>query len=146
MMTYTFPRIGAAVGMRVQDYYPQGKRFWVRLHEKGGKQHEMPVHHKLEVYLDEYIAAAGIADDEKGAPLPHRDRQDRHADDEPDAQDRRVSDDPPSHRRGGLQGQAGLPYLPRDRPYYKLSSGVCRDFGRRMDNHGKSNRRTADAV
>jgi integrase/recombinase XerD len=66
MMTYTFARIGAVVGMRVQDYYPQGKRFWVRLHEKGGKQHEMPVHHKLEVYLDEYIAAAGIADDEKG--------------------------------------------------------------------------------
>jgi site-specific recombinase XerD len=66
MMTYTFARIGAVVAMRVRDYYPQGKRSWVRLHEKGGKQHEMPVHHKLEIYLDEYIAAAGITDDEKG--------------------------------------------------------------------------------
>jgi integrase/recombinase XerD len=66
MMTYSFARIGAVVGMRVEDYYPQGKRTWVRLHEKGGKQHEMPVHHKLEIFLDEYIAAAGIADDDKG--------------------------------------------------------------------------------
>ena len=66
MMTYTFARISAVVGMRVEDYYPQGKRTWVRLQEKGGKQHEMPVHHKLEVFLDEYIAAAGIGDDDKG--------------------------------------------------------------------------------
>jgi integrase/recombinase XerD len=66
MMTYSFARIGAVVGMRVEDYYPQGKRTWVRLHEKGGKQHEMPVHHKLEIFLDEYIAAAGIADDDNG--------------------------------------------------------------------------------
>ena len=50
MMTYSFARIGAVVGMRVEDYYPQGKRTWVRLHEKGGKQHEMPVHHKLEAF------------------------------------------------------------------------------------------------
>ena len=66
MMTYTFARIGAVVGMRVEDYFPRGKRFYVRLHEKGGKQHEMPVHHKLEEYLDEYIRAAGIGEDERG--------------------------------------------------------------------------------
>jgi hypothetical protein len=28
--------------------------------EKGNKVHEMPAHHKLEQYLDEYLAAAGI--------------------------------------------------------------------------------------
>ena len=44
---------------------PNGKRWWVRLHEKGGKRHEMPAHHKLEAYLDEYLAAAGIRDDGK---------------------------------------------------------------------------------
>ena len=38
----------------------------MRLHEKGGKQHEMPVHHKLEEFLDAYIKASGIADDERG--------------------------------------------------------------------------------
>jgi hypothetical protein len=25
----------------------QGRRGWVRLHEKGGKEHEMPTHHNL---------------------------------------------------------------------------------------------------
>ena len=40
----------------------------VRLHEKGGKEHEVPCHHNLERYLDEYIAAAGIAED-PDAPL-----------------------------------------------------------------------------
>jgi integrase len=61
-----FARIGAVVAMRVKDYYPNGKRWWVRLHEKGGKRHEMPAHHKLEAFIDEYLAAAGIRDDDKG--------------------------------------------------------------------------------
>src|SRR5713226_3018833 len=63
-----FARIGAVVTMRVEDYYPQGKRWWVRLHEKGGKRHEMPAHHTLEAYLDAYIEAAGIRDHGK-SPL-----------------------------------------------------------------------------
>jgi hypothetical protein len=37
-MTFAFARIGAAVAMRVEDHYPKGKRWWVRLHEKGGKR------------------------------------------------------------------------------------------------------------
>jgi hypothetical protein len=65
VMTYAFARIGAVVGMRVEDYYPAGKRWWVRLHEKGGKRHEMPTHHKLEAFIDEYLAAAGIREDGK---------------------------------------------------------------------------------
>jgi integrase len=38
----------------------------VRLHEKGGKEHEVPCRHNLERYLDAYIAAAGIARDPEG--------------------------------------------------------------------------------
>ncbi len=49
----------------MRDYFVQGRRGWVRLHEKGGKEHEVPCHHNLEQYLDEYIAA-GIADDPDG--------------------------------------------------------------------------------
>jgi integrase len=60
VMTYALARVGAVVAMRVEDYYPQSKRWWVRLHEKGGKRHEMPAHHKLEAFLDEYLSAAGI--------------------------------------------------------------------------------------
>jgi site-specific recombinase XerD len=37
VMTYTFARISAVVGMRVEDYFANGKRWWVRLHEKGGR-------------------------------------------------------------------------------------------------------------
>jgi site-specific recombinase XerD len=65
VMTYTFARISAVVGMRVEDYFPNGKRWWVRLHEKGGKRHELPAHHKLEQFLDEYLLAAGIREDGK---------------------------------------------------------------------------------
>jgi site-specific recombinase XerD len=66
MMIYTFGRVGAVIKMRIEDYYTQGRRGWVRLHEKGGKRHEMPCNHNLEAYLDAYINAAGIADDLKG--------------------------------------------------------------------------------
>ena len=68
VMTFAFARIGAVVAMRVEDYFANGKRWWVRLHEKGGKRHEMPAHHTLEAYLDAYIVAAGIRDAGK-APL-----------------------------------------------------------------------------
>jgi site-specific recombinase XerC len=73
VMTFAFARIGAVVAMRVEDYYPKGKRWWVRLHEKGGKRHEMPAHHNLEADLDAYIEAAGIGDAGKApssAPPP----------------------------------------------------------------------------
>ena len=68
VMTYAFARVGAVVAKRVEDYFANGKRWWVRLHEKGGKRHEMPAHHKLEAFLDEYLKAAGIVDDGK-SPL-----------------------------------------------------------------------------
>ena len=68
LLIYSFARVSAALHMNVDDYYPQGKRWWVRLHEKGGKQHEMPAHHLLESYIDEYVSEAGIAG-EKASPL-----------------------------------------------------------------------------
>jgi integrase/recombinase XerD len=61
VMTYTFARVSAALQMKVRDYFIQGRRSWVALHEKGGKEHQVPCHHNLEKYLDEYIAAASIA-------------------------------------------------------------------------------------
>ncbi len=67
LMVYSFARIGAALAMRVEDVFVQNRRLWVRLHEKGGKQHEMPCHHNLEEYLDAYIDGCGLRDDRKGA-------------------------------------------------------------------------------
>jgi len=34
VMTFAFARIGAVVAMRVEDYYPKGKRWWVRCMKK----------------------------------------------------------------------------------------------------------------
>ena len=67
VMVYAFARVGAVVAMRVEDYFPQGKRWWMRLHEKGGKRHDVPAHHLAEAYLDAYLEAAAIAD--KRVPL-----------------------------------------------------------------------------
>lgn len=41
---------------------------WIQLKEKGGRQHAMPCHHKLEEYLNAYVTAAGIQD-QKSGPL-----------------------------------------------------------------------------
>ena len=60
LMVYSFARIGAAIGMRVEDVYAQNRHLWVRLHEKGGKRHAMPCHHNLEAYLHAYIDGAGL--------------------------------------------------------------------------------------
>ena len=59
VMVFSFARVSAVVGMDVDDYYQQGKRGWLRLAEKGGKAHAVPVHHKAEEYLDAYLAAVG---------------------------------------------------------------------------------------
>lgn len=66
LMVYTFARVGAALKMRGEDVYVQGRRTWVRLHEKGGKRHEMPCHHNLEAYLHEYVQRAELGGDSKG--------------------------------------------------------------------------------
>ena len=88
LMTFTFARIGAATAMETRDVYAQNRRLWVRLHEKGGKQAELPCHHTLEAYLDDYIEAASLRDTSRaplfqtikrgtsrlsGSPLPSRD-------------------------------------------------------------------------
>ena len=135
VMTFAFARIGAVVAMRVEDYYPKGKRWWVRLHEKGGKRHEMPAHHNLEAYLDAYIEAAGIRDGGK-APL-FRSAAGRTG---------TLTDKPMNRvdawrmiqRRAadlGMRGQDRLPHLPRDR-HHRLSRSR-RHAGKRAG-HGRA--------
>lgn len=65
MMVYSFARISASLGMNVEDYMQRGRRMWFRLHEKGGKHHELPAHHNAEAYMDEYLAVAGISEERK---------------------------------------------------------------------------------
>jgi len=88
-MLYSFARISAVLAMKVGDYYPDGKRWWLRLHEKGNKHHEVPVHHNLEEYMDEYLAAAGLSGNKHAPLFPSLNRQ-------------RQLTDRPLHRREAL--------------------------------------------
>ena len=74
LMAYTFARVGAAVAMTAGDYFVQGRRGWVRLQEKGGKVNEMPCHHNLEQYLEDWIAQAGLRADDPLFPGFRNDR------------------------------------------------------------------------
>lgn len=69
VMVFSFARVGAVVAMNKEDYLQNGKRWWFRLHEKGGKRHEVPAHHNAEEYLDAYLEAAKSEKWSKKAPL-----------------------------------------------------------------------------
>jgi len=80
VMVFSFARVGAVAAMLVDDYFQSGKRWWLRLHEKGGKRHEVPAHHNAEAYLDAYIAAAGHGGEKKSPLFRSFDRQKRLTD------------------------------------------------------------------
>jgi integrase len=65
VMVFSFARVSAALAMKFEDYYTEGRRAWFRLHEKGGKRHKVPAHHNAEQYVDAYLDAAGIAGQKK---------------------------------------------------------------------------------
>lgn len=77
VMVYSFARVSAVVGMLVEDYYPEGKRWWLRLHEKGGKLHQVPAHHAAEQALDAYLRAVGIRGERRTPLFRSMDRQGR---------------------------------------------------------------------
>jgi integrase/recombinase XerD len=56
--------VSAVVGLKLEDYFQEGKEWKLRLHEKRGKLHVVPAHHQVIDYLDAYMAAAGL----QGAP------------------------------------------------------------------------------
>jgi len=66
VMLYSFAHASAIIGMQMADYYPYGKRWWFRLHEKGGEFHEVPARHKAEDFMNAYLKASSIAVDLKG--------------------------------------------------------------------------------
>ena len=65
VMVFSFALVSAAVALKTEDYYQDGKRWWFRFREKGGKQHQVPAHPTAEGYLDAYLLAARVGDDKK---------------------------------------------------------------------------------
>jgi integrase/recombinase XerD len=59
---FSFALISAALSLKRQDFYFQGPRRWLRFHEKGGMEHEMPAHHEIEEAIDEYLSKVAIED------------------------------------------------------------------------------------
>ena len=98
VMVYTFARINAVLRMKVRDYFVQGRRGWVRLHEKGGKEHEVPCHHNLEDYLRRIHRRRWHRRRSGRAFVPDGPRQDRGAHRQRDVAAGRLPDDPAARR------------------------------------------------
>lgn len=61
VMVYSFARISAALSMDVGDYFQVGRKMILQLHEKGGREHQMPAHHTLIEYMDAYLDVLGVS-------------------------------------------------------------------------------------
>ena len=90
---FSFARVGAALGMKVEDVFTQNRRLWVRLREKGGKAHAMPCHHSLEEYLHRLSGADRHRGGRQGAAVPHDRPRHRPAHAHPPAPGQRLCDD-----------------------------------------------------
>lgn len=64
-MFYTWARVSAVVALTVDDYFLRKGDRWLRLQEKRGKIHEVPVHEEARKAIDDWLKAAEIG----GRPL-----------------------------------------------------------------------------
>ena len=127
VMVYSFARVSAAVGMRRQDYFRQGTRGWLRLHEKGGKRHDVPAHHRAEEAVKAYLAAGGVED----AKAPLFQSVDRAGRLSGRALGRRAVL-AMIKRAGGCRGAAGVDVL----PHVSGEGHHCRTAGRSSTRNG----------
>ena len=116
VMLFSFARVSAVLGMKVSDFYENGRRRWFRLLEKGGKHHEVPVHHKAQDYVAEYLEKAGFEPNKPLFQTFHKKAAYRTA----NVAIRGLPDDSAAsaccrHIRSGV-----LPFVPGDRDYCLL--------------------------
>jgi integrase/recombinase XerD len=116
LMVYAFARVGAAVKMRVDDYFVQGRKGWVRLHEKGSKHTSLPCHHLLHEYLEEYINKDGPGERAEGPAVPDGRIEERQLVYRSRYVPAGCSRHDPAPRRGRRhQDEDRVPHLPRHR-------------------------------
>ena len=68
VLLYSWARASALVALTVEDYYQRKAERWLRLSEKRGKIHEVPVHSKAREAIDNWLSASGLGSNPK-APL-----------------------------------------------------------------------------
>lgn len=66
-LVFTAARAGAVAKLQHQDFYTDGRQHYIRLDEKGGKMRAIPCRSDLHQFIEEYLAAIGVA--EPLAPL-----------------------------------------------------------------------------
>jgi site-specific recombinase XerD len=62
ILIYTAVRVSAVAALKRSDFYDIGSQHCLRFSEKGGKSREIPCRHDLQLFLQQYIEAAGITD------------------------------------------------------------------------------------
>ena len=126
VMTFAFARIGAVVAMRVEDYFPKGKRWWVRLHEKGGKRPRNAGASQSRSLSRRLYRGGENPRRRQGSPVPLRRRPHRRADGKADEPRRRLAHGPAPRRRSRHARPDRLPHLsaPRGSPAYLEAGGT----------------------
>ena len=68
VLAYSWARVSAVAGLKVGDYYSRKDVRWLRLEEKRGKIHEVPVHSKAREAIDQWLEVSGL-ESNPDAPL-----------------------------------------------------------------------------
>jgi hypothetical protein len=98
LKVYSFARIGAAIGMRVEDVYQQNRRLWVRLHDKGGKAARHAVPSQSRNLLAGRSRRRGPYERSEGISLSDLQPRDRPAHRRSPAPSKRLCDDSAAHQ------------------------------------------------
>ena len=69
VLAYTAARAGAVARLRTMDYATDGRAWYFNFGEKGGKLHQVPVRHDLQLQMDLYLRAAGLERRSDKTPL-----------------------------------------------------------------------------
>jgi integrase/recombinase XerD len=68
VLLYSWARVSAVVALKVEHYYERKGERWLRLHEKRGKIHEVPVHSKAREAIDQWLLGSDLGS-KPAAPL-----------------------------------------------------------------------------
>ena len=114
VMLYSFARVSAVLGMRRQDDFGQGNRGWLRLHEKGGKRHDVPAHHRAAGRGPRRLRRGGRALGAEGGALPEHEPGGTPADGPGARSAGRPGDDQAASRDRRALALDVLPHVPGD--------------------------------